>query len=67
VRDQGPGIPEAVRARLFEPGPSTKEGGSGLGLAISRQLARHLGAELELAETSPRGSVFRVRLPRPAA
>jgi signal transduction histidine kinase len=67
VRDQGPGIPEAVRARLFEPVPSTKEGGSGLGLAISRQLARHLGAALELADTSPRGSVFRVRLPRPAA
>lgn len=67
VRDQGPGIPEAVRARLFEPVPSTKEGGSGLGLAISRQLARHLGAALELADTSPRGSVFRVRLPRPVA
>jgi two-component system sensor histidine kinase QseC len=64
VRDQGPGLPEAVRARLFEPVRSTKEGGSGIGLAISRQLARHLGAELMLVSTSAQGTVFRVTLPR---
>lgn len=66
VRDEGPGVPEPVRARLFEPVHSTKEGGSGIGLAISRQLARHLGAELSLVSTSARGSLFRVRLPRAA-
>ncbi len=64
VRDSGGGVPVAVRDRLFQPVPSTKEGGSGIGLAISNQLARHLGAELTLAETSPAGSVFRLRLPR---
>jgi signal transduction histidine kinase len=67
VRDQGPGLPEPVRARLFEPVRSTKEGGSGIGLAISRQLAQHLGAELMLVSTSAQGTVFRVTLPRAGA
>lgn len=66
VRDEGTGIPESVRARLFEPVRSTKEGGSGIGLAIARQLARYLGAELTLVSTSARGSLFRVHLPRAA-
>lgn len=64
VSDHGSGIPEAVRARLFEPIRSSKEGGSGIGLAISRQLASHLGAELNLVSTSPAGTTFRLRLPR---
>lgn len=64
VRDQGPGVPPTVQARLFEPVRSTKEGGSGIGLAISRQLAVHLGAELSLVSTSKTGTVFRVSLPR---
>lgn len=63
VSDQGPGISERIRARLFEPVPSTKEGGSGIGLAISRQLAHHLGAELLLVPTSASGTTFRLRLP----
>lgn len=67
VRDEGPGLPEMVQARLFEPVRSTKEGGSGIGLAISRQLAQHLGAELLLVSTSAQGTVFRVTLPRVGA
>ena len=63
VSDTGGGIPEAVRARLFEPVRSGKEGGSGIGLAITRQLASHLGAELTLVATSTAGTVFRVALP----
>ena len=56
VRDEGPGFPES--RPVFAPCQSTKEGGSGIGLAISKQLANHLGASLELRETSSRGSVF---------
>lgn len=67
VSDRASGIPEAVRARLFEPIRSTKEGGSGIGLAISRQLASHLGAELALVSTAPSGTTFRLRLPRTPA
>ena len=58
VRDEGGGLPPVYRARLFQPCQSSKEGGSGIGLAISKQLANSIGAELELRETSPQGSVF---------
>jgi signal transduction histidine kinase len=63
VSDQGPGLPDAVRAALFQPVQSTKPDGAGIGLAISKQLAKHLGAELELKESSARGCVFALTLP----
>jgi signal transduction histidine kinase len=63
VADQGNGVPESVRSRLFQPMRSTRDGGTGLGLAISRQLALHLGAELRLARTSDHGSSFELQLP----
>lgn len=62
VRDEGPGIPERVRARLFTPTFSNKTDGTGLGLALSQQLARVLGAELELEKTGTNGSTFALRL-----
>ena len=64
VADTGPGIPDQVRARLFEPfAGSSKPDGNGLGLAICRELMRAHGGEIELAGTSERGTVFRLRLP----
>ena len=63
VQDQGPGFPEQLLPGLFLPCRSTREGGSGLGLAISKQLADHLGANLELRENTPSGCVFAVDLP----
>lgn len=64
VADEGAGVPEAVRARLFEPQASTKSGGSGLGLAITRQLAQALGGSIRLASSTPGGSSFRIEIPR---
>ncbi|MBI5775023.1 MAG: sensor histidine kinase [Verrucomicrobia bacterium] len=64
VRDEGPGFPAALRGAPFAPCASTKEGGSGVGLALSKQLASHLGAELELAESSAAGCLFVLRLPK---
>ncbi|MEW6589683.1 MAG: HAMP domain-containing sensor histidine kinase [Pseudomonadota bacterium] len=64
VSDDGPGLPESVRLRLFEPFVTTKPAGqgTGLGLAISQRLAREMGAELVL-ESSLRGTCFRLSFP----
>jgi signal transduction histidine kinase len=61
MRDQGGGFPKGQP--LFMPCRSDKEGGSGLGLALSKQLANHLGADLDLATNTPQGCVFILRLP----
>lgn len=64
VRDDGPGLPERVRERLFEPFVgSGRPGGAGLGLAIARELAEAQGGELALEATGPEGATFRLRLP----
>lgn len=64
VRDDGPGLPENVRARLFEPFVTTKPAGqgTGLGLAISQRLAREMKAELSCVETGP-GCQFQLIFP----
>jgi signal transduction histidine kinase len=66
VRDNGAGVPEEVRPRLFEPFFTTRGAGegSGLGLAISLGLAEGMDGGLELLETAAEGAVFRLRLPR---
>ena len=64
VADNGPGIPSAVRERLFQPfSGSTRSGGSGLGLAISRELIQAHGGELALVSTGEKGTHFRLNIP----
>jgi signal transduction histidine kinase len=63
VSDEGHGIPEELRAHLFEPGRTSRPGGSGLGLAISRLLARQIGATLVLDSTGADGTTFCLSLP----
>jgi signal transduction histidine kinase len=64
ISDNGPGIPDRVRQRLFQPfSGSGRAEGSGLGLAISRDLARAHGGALELVDTGPEGVTFALRLP----
>ncbi len=66
VEDDGPGIPEAERARLFEPFHTTKPVGSGtgLGLAVAHGIARSHGGDLALATGELPGACFVLRLPR---
>ncbi|MDP3172817.1 MAG: HAMP domain-containing sensor histidine kinase [Phenylobacterium sp.] len=62
--DNGPGVPERLRERLFQPFASSgRPDGAGLGLAIARELAQGHGGDLTLVESSPRGSVFELKLP----
>jgi signal transduction histidine kinase len=65
VRDNGDGIPEELRDRIFEPFFSTKppEKGTGLGLALCHDLVRENGGEIELRESAVGvGSEFVIRL-----
>lgn len=72
IADEGPGVPEAERARLFRKyargsaTPTAGEGGSGLGLFIAQTLATRMGARVSFAPRAggERGAVFRVELPR---
>lgn len=64
VEDQGPGLPESVRANLFQPVRSTKEGGTGIGLALCHQLATSLGGHLALEDPSgDTGTRFKLVVP----
>ncbi|MBN2494111.1 MAG: HAMP domain-containing protein [Deltaproteobacteria bacterium] len=67
VVDNGPGVPEEIRSRIFEPFASTKPPGegTGLGLFVSRGIIRDHQGELSLEsrEGRNRGAAFTIRLP----
>lgn len=69
VSDQGPGIPDAVRAHAFRPffaanvAAAERPGGIGLGLAFAREVARAHDGDLILVESSERGTTMRLELP----
>jgi len=65
VSDNGPGLPESVRDRIFEPGVSQRLGraSTGLGLAISRELAHRMGGEISVSSLPGAGTTFLVSLP----
>ena len=63
VADDGPGIPEAEREKLFLPYYSTKRRGSGLGLAIVRRIIAEHGGSIEAGDNLPRGTRFTIELP----
>lgn len=64
VSDDGPGIPEPVAARLFQPFSSgTGNGGSGLGLVIAREIVTAHGGSLALASTGADGTTFHIEFP----
>ncbi|HET6547704.1 MAG TPA: ATP-binding protein [Solirubrobacter sp.] len=65
IADDGPGIPEAVRARIFDPFFTTKPPGSGTGMGLDtarRIVEQHHRGSLSF-DTSERGTVFHVWLP----
>ena len=71
VADTGPGIPDAIRERLFEPFVTMHEGGhesdgqkgTGLGLSICRDLLRDAGGAIDVSSTPGQGAVFHIRAP----
>jgi two-component system, NtrC family, sensor kinase len=63
VNDRGGGIPEEIRARVFDPFFSTKGEGTGLGLAITRHIVRAHGGSVTCETREGGGTCFRVALP----
>ncbi|MBT2368583.1 HAMP domain-containing histidine kinase [Streptomyces sp. ISL-10] len=72
VGDDGSGVPEEQRERIFErfvrldDARSRDEGGAGLGLAIARDVARHHDGTLTVSRSPAGGALFELRLPRAA-
>ncbi|MFB8142001.1 sensor histidine kinase [Streptomyces parvus] len=72
VRDDGAGVPEEERERIFErfvrldDARSRDDGGAGLGLAIARDVAARHGGTLTVHRAAEGGAAFRLWLPRPA-
>ncbi len=70
VRDDGPGIADKHRERVFErfyradPSRSREAGGTGLGLSIVKHLAESMGGAVGVEPNAPAGSIFWLRLPR---
>lgn len=64
VHDNGPGIPEEVRSRLFEPFVTTKPRGTGLGLAFVQQVMNECGGEVTIESKPGLGTTVRLTLRR---
>jgi signal transduction histidine kinase len=67
VADEGPGVPEDVRARMFDAFYSTKERGTGLGLALTQQIVLAHRGSIRCEETPGGGATFVLALPAAAA
>jgi len=63
VADDGPGIREEDKEKLFLPYFSTKKEGTGLGLAIANRIIREHMGYLRVRDNMPRGTVFTIEMP----
>ena len=64
IEDNGPGIADAIRDRLFEPFVSHgKENGTGMGLTVVQKILQDHGGDVAVEQTSTSGTTFRVNIP----
>jgi signal transduction histidine kinase len=63
VSDNGPGIPESIQSKMFQPFFSTKEQGTGLGLSIATRIVEEHGGWLDLDSQEGQGATFIIMLP----
>ena len=66
VTDSGPGLPQSVRDRLFQPFVTTKPDGMGVGLSVCRAIVEAHGGELHGGDATGGGTVFRFTVPSAA-
>jgi len=65
VSDNGPGVAEELKEKIFAPFFTTRENGTGLGLAIVSQIVHSHGGEIYVNNQTNGGAIFSVRLPLP--
>lgn len=63
LRDTGIGIPQELQDRIFDSFLTGRRGGTGLGLAISKKILQDHGGDVELVESGPQGTAFKLILP----
>ncbi len=64
IRDDGPGIPEGIKAKIFEPYTTSKDGEhSGLGLSIVHGIVTELGGSITCESEPDKGTTFKITLP----
>jgi two-component system nitrogen regulation sensor histidine kinase NtrY len=63
VADSGPGIPDELKRRIFDPYFTTKGEGTGLGLAIVGSIVSDHNGRIEVGDNIPHGAIFRIWLP----
>jgi len=63
IADDGPGIADEVRPRIFDMHYTTKTSGTGIGLYVARSIVEAHGGEIHVQSSPGRGSEFRLRLP----
>jgi two-component system nitrogen regulation sensor histidine kinase GlnL len=64
ILDNGPGVPEAIRDRIFHPLVSGREGGSGLGLTLAQTFVQQHQGTIE-CDSMPGRTDFKILLPLP--
>jgi signal transduction histidine kinase len=61
--DNGPGIKDEYKEKLFLPNFSTKKDGTGLGLAIANRIVKEHGGNIRIRDNSPHGTIFTLEVP----
>ena len=67
IADQGPGIPDEIREKIFDLYFTTKSGGSGIGLAMTYRILQLHHGSVEVQSKVGEGTEFRLRIPLVAA
>ncbi len=64
ITDDGPGIPDSVKARIFEPFITTRVDGTGLGLAVIDAVVRAHKGSISVKDADEKGTCFTISLPK---